>query len=236
MPLHDWMDLPGWDGVHLLWIAELLHWIKPRLPEGYRAFVGTMPTMAVGAPAELPDVGVRQGTAQRLVPEVLYPRSESDASGEAPEEEVAVAVLDPTKALFIERRGFLIAAVELVSPRNKDRPDARATYTARYTGYLLAGVHLLLIDIQQRPLNFSFADRIAAELQMPSKPLPPPMAITYRVGEPAATGGRLLGIWRYPLTVGNKLPTVRLPLTTSLSVPVDLEETYRRAAEDAYLT
>jgi hypothetical protein len=37
MPLHDWNDLAGWDGVHNIWIVELLRWIRPRLPEGYRA-------------------------------------------------------------------------------------------------------------------------------------------------------------------------------------------------------
>ena len=35
MPLHDWTDPTGWDGVHLLWIARLCQWLKPRLPEGY---------------------------------------------------------------------------------------------------------------------------------------------------------------------------------------------------------
>jgi hypothetical protein len=50
MPLHDWTDAPGWDGVHQIWIVELLYWIKPRLPAGYRAYIGTTPTFAIGAP------------------------------------------------------------------------------------------------------------------------------------------------------------------------------------------
>ena len=60
MPLHDWAALPGWDGVHQVWIVELLYWIKPRLPEGFRAYIGTTPTFAIGAPGEeRPDVEVR---------------------------------------------------------------------------------------------------------------------------------------------------------------------------------
>jgi hypothetical protein len=55
------------------------------------------------------------------------------------------------------------------------------------------------------------------------------------VGEPAATGGRLLAIWRRPLTVGAALPTVPLPLTVEVAIPLDLEQTYAKAAEDAYL-
>lgn len=43
MPLHDWNTLTRWDGFHTLWITELLRWVKPRLPEGYRAYLGTTP-------------------------------------------------------------------------------------------------------------------------------------------------------------------------------------------------
>ena len=54
----------------------------------------------------------------------------------------------------------LIAAIELISPRNKDRPSSRETYLTRYLGYLLESVHLLLVDVHRRPIGFSFADRI----------------------------------------------------------------------------
>ncbi len=151
------------------------------------------------------------------------------------DEEVAIAILDPETSLFVECHGRLVAAVELVSRRNKDRPVSRTGYLARYVGYLLEGVHLLLIDVHQRPFGFSFADRITQELQMRQPECLPPMAVRYRVGEPAATGGRLLAIWRRPLVVGSPLPGVVLPLTVEHSVPVDLEQIYQRAARDAYL-
>jgi hypothetical protein len=61
------------------------------------------------------------------------------------------------------------------------------------------------------------------------------LAATYRVGEPAATGGRLIGIWRRPLQVDAPLPTMPLPLTVHAAIQVNLEETYMRAAADAYL-
>jgi hypothetical protein len=60
MPLHDWSALSGWDGVHQVWLVELLYWIKPRLPARYRAYIGTTPTFAIGAPAgERLDLEVR---------------------------------------------------------------------------------------------------------------------------------------------------------------------------------
>ena len=49
MPLHDWKDERGWDGVHLLWLAQLLDWIQPRLPPGFRAYVGSVPALTLEA-------------------------------------------------------------------------------------------------------------------------------------------------------------------------------------------
>jgi hypothetical protein len=60
VPLHDWNKTKGWDGVHSVWIVELLRWIKPRLPEGYRAYIGSTPALTIGAADERPDVAVRQ--------------------------------------------------------------------------------------------------------------------------------------------------------------------------------
>lgn len=233
MPLHDWAELSGWEGMHLLWMSELLRFLKGRLPEGLRAYLGSGPAVAIGAPQLRPDVGVREhGSGTRAA---SVESSKASARTE-PDVEVAVAALGPTPALFVERDGRLVAAIELVSPRNKDRPVARSTYLSRYAGYLIEGVHLLLVDVHRRPAGFSFADGIAAELQMPADhPLAPPMAVSYRVGEPAASGGRLLAIWRRPLTVGAPLPSLPLALNTDEAIEVDLESTYMRAAGDAYL-
>lgn len=236
MPLHDWNDRSGWEGVHHLWITELLRWIKPRLPAGYRAYIGTAPVVAVGSPAEKPDVSVRDWPDEPgKQPPVSFLADANGAASE-PDEEIAVATLDSMASLFVEVRGRLAAAVELISPRNKDRATSRASYLARYVSYLIEGVHLLLVDVHRRPLNFSFAERIAEDLQFRQGPFPTPLAVSYRVGEPAPAGGRLLAIWRRPLTVGAVLPTIPLPLTTELAVSVDLEQTYLRAAEDAYLS
>ena len=219
-----------------MWITELLRWIKPRLPEGYRAYIGSAPVLAIGPPPKSPDVVVRKWSLEEG--DSPGPNQPKDQEGalEKPDEEVAVATLDPGKALYVEIHGRLVAAVELVSPRNKDRPIARDTYTTRNAGYLLEGVHLLLVDVHPRPVNFSFADRIAQELQMRQPALPPPMAVSYRVGEPAATGGRILAIWRRPMTVNAPLPSALLPLTVEVAIPIDLEQTYGRAAADAYLS
>jgi hypothetical protein len=237
MPLHEWTDRPGWEGMRHLWIAELLRWVKPRLPAGYRAFIGAAPLLAVGAPEGRPDVGVRRWPDSPAVD--TDSASAGAASGSAgeiePDIELAVATLDPGTALWVERQGRLVAAVELIAPRNKDRPSARDAYLARYLGYLLESVHLLLVDVHRRPIGFSVVDRIAAELSIDQEPHPAPLAVSYRVGEPAATGGRYLAIWRRSLAPGSSLPTLPLPLTTHTAVPVDLERTYSVAAVEAYV-
>jgi hypothetical protein len=60
MPLHDWTDTRGWDSVHLVWLAQLLDWVQPRLPPGYRAYLGSVPALTVDVPNGRPDLNVRQ--------------------------------------------------------------------------------------------------------------------------------------------------------------------------------
>src|SRR5437764_520749 len=134
MPLHDWTEIPGWEGVHNIWIVELLRWVKPRLPPEYRAHIGSGPALSVGESVERPDVAVRQWQPTGPPPgETGFstPAGQEAALPE-PDEEVATITLDPQTALYVKRQGRLVAAVELVSPRNKDRDSARAVYLARY--------------------------------------------------------------------------------------------------------
>lgn len=230
MPLHDWATLSGWDGVHQVWMVELLYAIKPQLPPAYRAYIGTTPAFAIGSPNDSrPDVGVRDWPAGE-------PQSPpATDTGQEPDEEVAVATISADTALLVESGGRLVAAIELVSPRNKDRLSSQAAYAGAYAAYLLRGVHLLLVDVHRRPTAFSFPDQIATQLQLHQPPVPAPCVVGYRVGGPSPDGGRFLAVWRRPLAVGNPLPPMRQWLSADESVPVDLENTYRRATEAAYL-
>jgi hypothetical protein len=234
MPLHDWTDERGWDSVHPLWLTYLLEYVQERLPEGYKAFLGGVPSLTVDSGNGKPDVSVRQWGPG--------PAAETATSGTGvlePDLEVSVAFrLDPQRAVHIDFHGQLIAALELVSPRNKDRADSKETYTSRYLGYLRLGVHLMLVDVLPRPKGFSFSDAITGSLGMDLPPLPPPFAAAYRVGEVVPVGadmGSLVGLWRRPLQVGQPLPSLPLPLSVHRAVVIDLEETYQRAAKRAYL-
>jgi len=223
MPLHDWTDERGWDSVHPFWLVYLVEWIQPRLPEGYKAFLGGVPSLTAGSDHGEPTPHIVTNTTSTLEPDL-----EANVSFR----------LDPQRAVHIDFHGQLIAALELVSPRNKDRADAKETYTNRYLGYLRLGVHLMLVDVLPRPRNFSFSDAITGELGMDLSPLPPPFAAVYRVGEVIPVGndmGGIVGLWRRPLQIGQPLPTLPLPLNVHNAVVIDLEETYQRAAKRAYL-
>jgi hypothetical protein len=238
MPLHDWSKLPDWENVHQLWIVELFRWIKVRLPAGYRAGLGTVPALTIGSPPLHPDVQVQHRQDQPAMVEngpSLEPAPDPSMRWQ-PDVELEVLTLDPNRVVQVTRQGRLIAVVELISPRNKDRREARTLAQSRYLGYLIHGVHLLLVDVHPQPVAFSFADALAEALGISQPRCPAPLAISYRVSDLAPAGGRMLAIGQRPLTVDAPLPTMWLPLTLDRAVPVDLEETYTKATADAYLT
>jgi hypothetical protein len=62
MPLRDWSADRGWDSLHLVWQNQLLDWVQPRLPEGYRAYLGSVPALTIDIPNGRPDLSVRNWT------------------------------------------------------------------------------------------------------------------------------------------------------------------------------
>jgi hypothetical protein len=235
MPLHDWADLPDWEGVRLYWMTGLARWLKAHLPPDYRAVVGASPMVGVGLPISKPDVAVRHAPlpSDGTTPATASVLTAVDVI--QPDVELAVAVLPEETSVMVEHAGRLVGVVEFVSPRNKDRPASRAHYSTRYLSYLKNGVHLLLIDVHPRPLGFGFGTLIAEELGIAPPPFVAPQALSYRVGEPAAEGGRLLGMWQRSLSAGQPLPAMPLALLDRQVIIVDLESTYHQATADAYV-
>jgi hypothetical protein len=230
MPLHDWKDDRGWESMHLVWLAQLLDWVQPLLPEGFRAYLGSVPALTIDAPNGRPDVGVRQWQ-----PAVANKPQQSVQTRIQPDQEaVASFTLDPHRALHIDLHGQLVSAIEVISPRNKDRPSARDRYLARYVGYLSQGVHLMLIDALPRPAGFSFPDALAASLGFAQRACPAPCAVSYRVGEPVPEG-TILALWLRSLEVGQPLPIVPLALDGEREIQINLEHTYQEAARRVYL-
>ena len=231
MPLHDWADDRGFDSLHLVWQNQLLEWVQPRLPTEHRAYMGGVPALSFDSPNGRPDLGVRNWQ-----PGPIAAEPQTALATMEPDTESAVAFeIDPMRAVHIDLHGVLIAAIEIISPRNKDRPSSRARYLGRYLGYLRQAVHLMIVDVLPRPAGFSFADEAAIDLGQQQPPTPTPFAISYRVGGPVPDG-TLVATWRRALAVGQPLPTLPLPLNARQEVLIDLEHTYQEAARRVYLT
>src|SRR5437899_12635121 len=116
MPMHDWTDERGWDSVHPLWLTYLLEYVQERLPEGYKAFLGGVPSLTVDSGHGKPDVSVRQWGLEPVAQAMP-----SSAGVLEPDLEASVSFrLDPQLALHIYFHGQLISALELVSQPHKD--------------------------------------------------------------------------------------------------------------------
>ncbi|HEX7376049.1 MAG TPA: DUF4058 family protein, partial [Pirellulales bacterium] len=124
----------------------------------------------------------------------------------------------------------LVGAIELVSPGNKDRLEARRAFAAKCVAYLTRGIGLIVADIVTNRLA-NMHNEIVASLGH-SRPftLDESMA-TYAVAyRPARRSvGDQIEIWPRPLTVGDSLPILPLALRGAETVPVDLDETYHEA-------
>jgi hypothetical protein len=128
----------------------------------------------------------------------------------------------------------LAAAIELVSPRNKDRPKAREAFAAKCAEHLRHGRGLVVIDT----VTTRRADLRAELLIVLGDNLPPErlesatlVAISYQPVAGQSGDGQLLS-WPAELQIGQRLPTLPLWLAPDLAVPLDLEASHAAACND----
>jgi hypothetical protein len=121
----------------------------------------------------------------------------------------------------------LVAAVEIVSPANKDRPENRQAFVTKCAALLQQRVCVSLVDlVTTRQFNL-YADLMKSIGYKDTAfgPKPPPIyAVTVR-GRKVAQRPRL-EVWAYPLEVGRPLPKLPLWLDDDLGVWLDLEASY----------
>lgn len=118
----------------------------------------------------------------------------------------------------------LVGVIELVSPRNKDRPTARQHFAAKCAAYLQAGVSVVVVDVVTGRKENLFAFL----LEQLTVPRPDDLTDLYAVAcrafptdEPAR-----LDCWAVPLALGEPLPTLPLWLETDCAAPLNLERSY----------
>ena len=227
MPLHDWSKLEGWEGVHHFWMGEITRDMNANLPPGYKAVIGSHPLVKSPRLDSKPDVSVSRAVAPQLPP-----RDYESSGYPEPDYAVAVADIEQDLTVIVMKGPRVVAVVELISPGNKDRPSEREDCGKLYENYLRNAVNLMLVDVHRLPLTFSFASFLGDALKFAIPVLPTPMAASYGIAGPLASGGSMFDIWQRPLAVGEPLPTLPLALRGIDFVNVNLEATYSRAATD----
>lgn len=230
MPFRDHFRPPistrhSWEGFHAQWPAMLVSRLSAQLPEAYtaepRVHLGAfyeidVGTFETGTPE--PTAGENGGVAVRP-----YTAPQPTLTVEADlgqQYEYEVQVFDQTR----DRQ--LVAAVEFVSPANKDRPEHRRAFVAKCAALLQKGVCVTMVD----PVTNRRANLYAELLELIDRADPtfgadPP--VTYAVTCRTRTAGRSpkLDNWAYPLEIGRALPTLPLWLPDG-EVGLELEGSY----------
>jgi hypothetical protein len=235
MPLLDHFHPPllghrHWEGFHGWWAAALAGNLNERLPSEYFAEF----QVTVGARVEV-DVAT---FTEAGVPEAPGP----DGGAAAVETRVwtppvPVAVVpalfpdDFEVQLFSSAAGpTLVAAIELVSPGNKDRVEARRAFTAKCAAYLQRGIGLVVVDIVTSRHGNLHDDLMTLLGHTEGAPFPTPTPLYATAYRPAHREERNeIDLWRESLAVGRPLPTLPLAVRGLGCLPIDLEGTYMEA-------
>ncbi|MBY0456435.1 MAG: DUF4058 family protein [Gemmataceae bacterium] len=234
MPLRDHFRPPvskrsSWEGFHAMWPTTIIQNMGKLLPPGFtaepRVHLGALFEIDVNtyesddaspAPAEVAGDG---GTATATLPittvEIELPN----------EYEYEVLV-------YVERERTLIAAIELVSPGNKNRAAKRNAFVGECAALLRKGVAVSVIDlVTVRQFNL-FAELMTFIGHTGLAPASgsPVYAGACRWAERG--GKNYLDVWSQPLAVGQPLPTIPLWLGPNQMLLIDLEPSYEQACRD----
>jgi hypothetical protein len=236
MPLLDHFNPPlnrthPWRSFHGAWAAAMARLLNQGiLPPGYYA----VPLLDRDGPIEIDVAALRESGAAVPVVGAIGPQTWAPP---APGLTVAVElpVDDAVEVQVFADDGDprLAAAVELLSPRNKDRPYARQSFAVKCVGYLQQGSSLVVVDTvttRRANLNASILLLLGVE---PDADAPPSSlsAVSYRaVGRDEET--QHLEVWPAPLALGQPLPTLPLWIASDFSIPLDLEASYRATCTD----
>ena len=128
-----------------------------------------------------------------------------------------------------ESGATLVAAVELVSPGNMDRAEARRAFAAKCVTYLQQGVGLIIVDVvtnREANLHNELIELLGVGKQY-SIAIGGLYATSYRpVRRP---NDDHIDLWSAPLAVGQRLPLLPLALDKGICLPLDLEPPYAEA-------
>jgi hypothetical protein len=235
MPLRDPFRSPlgdrrSWEGVHGQWPAMIVIGLSRRLPQGYVA----EPQVHLGSSIEIDVATYEEVNAGSPVVAV-----EGNGGGVAtavwapPVPTLTVAADLPAMAeyevrVYDTRSGRrLVAAVEIVSPANKNRPEHRRLFVAKCATLLQNQVCVTIVDLVTTRTANLYGDLM--ELLGQADPSLadgafPLYAVTCRWSH--AQEAWHLETWAHALTLGGALPTLPVWLAENLAIPLELEPSY----------
>lgn len=239
MPLRDHFRPPldnvaSWEELHGQWPAIIVQQLKTRLPEGYvaapRVHAGTQVEIDVATFEKETTSGFgANGSDGGVATAVWAPAAPSVAvETELPDyDEYEVRIYDA------RRNRRLVAAIEIVSPANKVRPEHRNAFIAKCAAMLQKGVAVSIVDLVTiRHFNL-YSDLMAfighSDPTLGAEP-PPLYAASCRWVRKEERA--VLETWSHVLAIGKPMPTLPLWLTETRVVALDLEQSYEKACED----
>ncbi len=130
----------------------------------------------------------------------------------------------------------LVGAVELVSPRNKDRPDSRRAFAAKCAAYLQCGIGLMVLDIVTGRQG-NMHNELVGLMNLGETSAMPNEVSLYAVAYQPLRRQEVnqIDAWPVALAVGGSLPVLPLALRGFGVVPIDLEATYNEARQRSRL-
>ena len=234
MPLRDHFrppldDVRSWEELHGQWpamiVADLNRKLPPRYVAGPRVHLGAFMEIDVSTfeedtpAAPVPSLGGEGGVANAVW---APPRPTFEVVADPPDQdEYEVRVYDT------RRHRRLVAAVEIVSPASKDRPENRRAFVAKCAALLQQRVSVAIVDlVTTRQFNL-YGDLLELLGQTdPALAPEPPSLYATACRWTRRDDAWHFETWAHPLARGRSLPTLPLWLTDNLAVPLELEATY----------
>ena len=227
---------PSWESFHSFWAVAMAEHLNELLPRRYIATVTTHLGSEIEADvAEFespfqPEDEPPNGAAGGVAVQTWTPPQTALVAPAAFPDDFEVQVHDQVDG------AQLVAVVELVSPRNKDRPESRRAFAVKCAAYLQRGIGLVAVDIVTSR-HFNLHNELAQIMGWGGPLTMGADAFQYAVAyRPARRQERNeIDIWPVPLAIGGTLPLLPLALKRARAVPLDLEGTYTHARERSRL-
>jgi hypothetical protein len=239
MPLLDHFHPPltrrrQWRSFHATWAGSIADILTEQLPAPYYA-----EELAQEGAVEI-DVATHEEEAA-AVPAAQAATATVSAPAWAPPAPAWVmpaVFLDNFEVLIFADDGGprLVAAIELVSPKNKDRGTTRRAFAAKCASYLSQGIGLVIVDTVTNR-NANLHNEVVQLLENGAQFLMPAEVSLYAVAyRPVRReGAEQIDVWPAALAVGQNLPVLPLALSATLCWRLDLEASYTAACQRRHL-